>query len=71
MFNYMLENNVTACPLDKPFVIKGTTECVNCEGDTPIFDVDQEICINCPQGTTFNSSVHKCAEEIVECEGGK
>lgn len=71
LFNYMLENNVTSCPIDQPFILVNTSECMNCGNDTPIFDVSKEICVSCPNDTSFNSSLHKCEKEEIQCEVGQ
>ena len=32
-FNLFSRKNVTKCPLNKPYVLKNTSECTNCQGD--------------------------------------
>jgi hypothetical protein len=41
-------DNITNCPLDRPFYDK--TACINCTGDTPLFDMKELKCTNCKPG---------------------
>jgi hypothetical protein len=52
--------NTTLCPVDKPFVILGTTACDQCPGNTPIFDLTEEKCKSCASGEKYNANLSIC-----------
>ena len=71
LFSYMAAHNVTACPLEAPFVLKGSEDCSNCSEEAPYFDLSLEACVDCPQGTSFNLTRHQCvAPEAAQCREG-
>jgi hypothetical protein len=46
-------DNITNCPLATPFY--NGISCINCTGNTPIFDMTTLKCTNCPTGQILNS----------------
>ena len=47
--------NISKCPVETPWILKGETECSACPEETPIFDVSQEICVGCPEELVYNN----------------
>ena len=53
-------DQVKTCPLQKPFSSDGSV-CINCEGNTPYFNIDTQQCSNCD---SYDSSVNVCNDKI-------
>ena len=51
MFTFITNNNVTKCPIETPFLRASDSQCINCTGDKPVFDLYQKDCVACPEGT--------------------
>lgn len=60
-FSLTNHGTVTVCPSTAPFVTAGGVSCFNCNGSTPIFDLTEQVCVNCPANTTLNTTSHQCA----------
>lgn len=58
--------NKSLCPSDKPFYDKSSNSCINCEGDSNIFNYLKNHCMRCPDGTHFNEEYHICFQNGVE-----
>lgn len=46
MFALATKNNLTKCPIDKPFALN-SNECVSCTEDHPIWDLSTLQCTSC------------------------
>jgi hypothetical protein len=46
------------CPTNTPYW--NGQACINCTDPTPLFNTTSSACVNCPTGTTFNSTSHSC-----------
>lgn len=54
----MRYNNVTNCPLARPFFVG--TECIACPEDTPVFNLLLRKCISCGPGGSVDTVTRKC-----------
>ena len=62
-FQYITANNVSNCPLERPFVFKGETSCANCPYDTPIFNLYDESCEPCEDDKVYERTTQLCVEK--------
>ena len=46
------------CERDAPYIVDG--KCSSCNGDYPIYDVKNQKCVDCPEGTFFSENGHQC-----------
>lgn len=53
-------NNITNCPLDKPFY--DGTGCINCTDPNPIFNMKTRLCTSCPSGQVLDSNSKVCVQ---------
>lgn len=56
------KNNITKCPLDRPFA-KSATECVDCIGSNNLWDLGRKQCTNCPAGYIYDAGMRICIEK--------
>lgn len=59
-------NNITNCPLDRPFLktystFNSDTLCIKCPSETPYFDMSAKNCVACPAGKQMNVTLRNCA----------
>jgi hypothetical protein len=52
--------NTVLCPISAPFVLSGQTACQQCPLKTPLFSLEDDKCISCPQGEIYNSQSYQC-----------
>jgi hypothetical protein len=59
-FEITKKYNTALCPINKPFVIAGTTACAQCPENAPIFDLSDDTCKNCAVGEKYNQNLSIC-----------
>lgn len=59
-FEITTKQNTVQCPLLTPYVLKGKKDCEQCPKTAPIFSLENDTCIPCPSGETFNDTTQQC-----------
>ncbi len=57
-FSRSASRSVINCPIETPFASGNT--CINCEGNSPIWNMRLQRCVRCPNGFTFKESTKTC-----------
>jgi hypothetical protein len=55
------KNNITKCPLEKPFA-KSAVECVDCTGSDNLWDLGRLQCTSCQPGYVYDAGIRSCVE---------
>lgn len=64
-FDITTKQNTVQCPVLTPYVLKGKKDCEQCPKTAPVFSLENDTCIPCPTGETFNETSNQCQNNSV------